>query len=207
MTKKQKVKEILSRLYEIWPIPSTSLNFNDAWELLVATILSAQTTDRQVNKILPKLFAKYPSIEHFANASNNEISEYIKSVNYHNSKASYIKKSAQLIINNYDGLVPNSMEELIKLPGVARKTANVVLGNAFGKTEGIAVDTHVARLSLCFGLTKSKDPKKIEVDLMKIVPRQNWTDWTHLLINYGREYCPSRKDCSTCPMLGDLCKV
>lgn len=205
MTKKEKVREILKRLYKLWPNPETALEFKNPWELLVATMLSAQTTDKQVNKISPLLFKKLPTPKSFSDASMDEINSLIRSVNYHNTKARRIHDAAEIIVHKFNEKVPETMDELLTLPGVARKTANVVLGNAFGKPVGIAVDTHVMRLSRQLGLTNENNPVKIESDLKEIVPKKDWTSWTHLLINYGREYSPASKHCKDTKILGDLC--
>lgn len=205
MTKEEKVEEILKRLYKIYPHPKTALNFTNPLELLVATILSAQATDRTVNVVTPELFNKYKTAKDYANASAEELDSMIRRVNFHYNKAKNIKAAAKIIDEKYHGKVPETMEELDALTGVARKTANVVLGNAFGKNEGIVVDTHVMRLSQKLGLTKEKKPEKIEQDLMKIVPKNHWIDFSHLLINFGRQFCPARPHkCENCP-LGDLC--
>ncbi len=205
MTKSEKVKEILKRLFKVYTNPKTALEFKTPWELLVATILSAQATDKVVNTVTPNLFKKYPTIKSFANATPEEIDSNISKVNFHNNKAKSIKSSAQMILDKFEGKVPENMKDLDLLPGVARKTANVVLSNAFGKAEGIVVDTHVMRLSQKLGLTTQKDPVKIEEDLMKIVPKENWIDFSHLLINFGREFCPARPHkCDDCP-LKELC--
>lgn len=205
MTKQEKVKEILKRLYKIYPHPKTALIYQNPWQLLVATILSAQATDKLVNQVTPGLFAKYKTIEDFAKASVPEIDKDISKVNFHSNKAKSIQGAAQMIMEKFGGKVPDNMADLDSLPGVARKTANVVLGNAFGKAEGIVVDTHVARLSKKLGLTTSQDPEKIEQDLMKIVPQANWIDFSHLLINHGRDICTAREhSCANCP-LGGLC--
>lgn len=205
MTKQEKVKEILKRLYKIYPHPKTALIYQNPWQLLVATILSAQATDKLVNQVTPGLFAKYKTIEDFAKASVPEIDKDISKVNFHSNKAKSIQGAAQMIMEKFGGKVPDNMADLDSLPGVARKTANVVLGNAFGKAEGIVVDTHVARLSKKLGLTASQDPEKIEQDLMKIVPQANWIDFSHLLINHGRDICTARPhSCANCP-LGGLC--
>ncbi len=192
MTQEEKVKEIIKRLSQAYPNPKTALNFSNPHELLFATILSAQATDKLVNLVTPELFKKYNTIKNFADAPLDEIDSKINRVNFHNNKAKSIKGAAQMIVEKFDGKVPENMEDLDSLPGVARKTANVVLGNAFGIAEGIAVDTHVMRLSIKLGLTDKKDPVKIELDLMKIVPKENWIDFSHFLINFGREYCPAR---------------
>jgi len=192
MTKEEKVKEILRRLYKLWPEPQTALDHSNALELLIATIMSAQATDKLVNTITPELFKKFKSAQDFANATVEEIDEKIRKVNFHNNKAKNIKAATQIIVEKHAGIVPDTMDELDALPGVARKTANVVLGNVFKKAEGIVVDTHVMRLSQLLGLTDKKDPEKIEQDLMQIVPKDNWIDFSHLLINYGRTHSPAR---------------
>lgn len=205
MNKQQKVELIIDRLSKIYPHPKTALNFSNPLELLVSTILSAQATDKLVNTVTPALFAKYTSAKSYANASIDEIDEMIKRVNFHHNKAKSVHDAAKVILEKHAGQVPNTMEELDALPGVARKTANVVLGNAFGKAEGIAVDTHVMRLTKKLGLTDQNDPAKIELDLMKIVPRDKWIDFSHLLILHGRDMCVARPHtCQNCP-LQDLC--
>jgi len=204
MSKKEKVQQILKRLSIEWPNPKTELNFTTPLEILIATILSAQTTDKVVNSVTPELFATYTNVVEFADASEDQIHAMIRKVNYAHTKAKNIKKLAQILIDKYTGVVPDSMEDLISLPGVARKTANVVLGNAFGKNEGIAVDTHIIRLSPLLGLTTEKKPEKIEQDLMNIVPKKDWTKFSHLLILYGRYKCSARMDVKACPILTDL---
>lgn len=205
MTPQEKVNIIIDRLSKVYPNPQTALHFNNPLELLIATILSAQANDKTVNLVTPALFTKYKTVQDYAGAPPDEIDGYIKKLNFHRNKAKNIQAAAKIIAEKYHGNVPQTMEELDALPGVARKTANVVLGNAFGKNEGIAVDTHVARLSKKLGLTENTDPVKIENDLMKIVPRDEWTKFSHLLILFGREYCPARPHkCDTCP-LGNLC--
>jgi len=205
MTKKEKVKEILKRLYKIWPQPKIELNYSTPLELLVAVILSAQATDKVVNQVTPALFAKFKTAKDYAQATVEELDGFVRRVNFHFNKAKNIHATCKIIAEKYGGKVPDTMEELDALPGVARKTANVVLGNAFGKAEGIVVDTHVIRLSNCLGLTREKDPVKIEQDLMKIVPKDKWIDFSHLLILFGRYHCPARVPCKNCPILGDLC--
>lgn len=205
MTKEEKVQEILSRLYKIYPHPKTALIYSNPWELLVATILSAQATDKVVNQVTPRLFSKYKTIADFANSDIEKLDKEVSKINFHFNKAKSIQASAKMIIEKFNGKVPDNMVDLDSLPGVARKTANVVLGNSFGKNEGIVVDTHVMRLSQKLGLTEAKDPVKIESDLMKIVPKEKWTDFSHLLINHGRDICTARPhSCENCP-LGDLC--
>lgn len=205
MTREEKTREIIKRLKKVYPHPHTALVHDTPLELLIATILSAQTTDRTVNQIAPAVFAKYNSAKAFAAAPLSDIEKLINKVNFHHNKAKNILAACKIIDEKYDGRVPDTMEELDALPGVARKTANVVLGNAFGKAEGIVVDTHVMRLSQRLGLTDQKTPEKIEQDLMKIIPKNEWIDFSHLLINFGRDYCPARPHvCSNCP-LSDLC--
>jgi endonuclease III len=166
---------------------------------LVATILSAQCTDKRVNMVTPALFSKYRTAKDYAKASQAKLEAEIKSTGFFRSKAKSIRGAMAAIAEEHGGKVPDTMEALRELPGVGRKTANVVLGNAFHKNEGIVVDTHVARLSQRLGLTKHKDADKIERDLMKIVPREHWTDWSHWLIWHGRRRCYARKpDCSNC---------
>ncbi len=205
MTKEEKVTEIIKRLSKVYPHPATALLFSNPLELLIATILSAQTTDKLVNTITPSLFKKYKNAKDFAEAPLEELDKEITKVNFHNNKAKNIKEAARIIAEKYNGKVPDTMEKLDALPGVARKTANVVLGNAFHKAEGVVVDTHVMRLTAKLGLTKEKTPEKIEQDLMKIVPKDKWIDFSHLLILHGRDTCPARPHkCINCP-LGDLC--
>lgn len=205
MTKEEKVKEIIKRLSKVYPHPKTALEFENPLQLLIATILSAQATDKTVNTVTPELFKKYKTAEDFADASVEDIDKMVKKVNFHNNKSKSIKAACQMIVDKFKGKVPDNMEDLDSLPGVARKTANVVLGNAFGKAEGIVVDTHVMRLSKKLGLTNQTDPVKIEQDLMKIVPKEKWIDFSHLLINFGREFCPARPHkCEDCP-LQELC--
>lgn len=203
--KKKKVNEILKRLYKVYPHPKTALRYKSPWELLAATILSAQATDKLVNQITPELFKKYKTVSDFAKAPIEEIDAAVKRINFHRNKAKSIHNAAIMLLEKYKGRVPETIEELDELPGVARKTANVVLGNAFGKNEGVVVDTHVIRLSKRLGLTNQKTPEKIEQDLMKIIPKEKWTDFSNLIVQYGRDYCPARSHvCSNCP-LGDLC--
>ena len=205
MTKEEKIQEIIKRLSKVYPDPGSALHFSNPLELLIATMMSAQTTDKLVNTVTPDLFKRYPTAKAFADAPVEEIAAMIKKVNFYLNKAKNIKAACLMIIEKYDGKVPETMAELDALPGVARKTANVVLGDAFHKTEGIVVDTHVIRLSNRLGLTTQKDPVKIEQDLMKIVPRDKWFAFAHMLVLFGREYCPARPHvCDDCP-LEDLC--
>jgi len=198
---KQKAKEMIAKLKELFPNVKSALNYSNNWEFLVAVIMSAQTTDKQVNKVTEKLFKKYPKLEDYVKASLTTFDNDINSVNFHNNKAKNILATAKVIKEKYHGEIPATMEELTSLPGVGRKTANVIIGNVFGKPEGIAVDTHVRRLAKLYGLTDQTDPVKIEKDLMEVVPKEDWTKFTHLMIEYGRTYCPARKhDHSKCPL-------
>jgi endonuclease-3 len=192
MRKEEKVKEIVKRLYKIYPEPRTALIYQTPLQLLIATILSAQATDKVVNTVTPKLFETYKTAEDFAKTSVEDIDTLIKKINFHTNKAKSIHGAAKMIVEKYGGEVPKSMDELDALPGVARKTANVVMSNAYHTAAGIAVDTHVMRLSKQLGLTQETKPEKVEADLMRIVPKQLWIDFSHLLINYGREYAPAR---------------
>lgn len=205
MIKQEKVKEIITRLYKVYPHPKTALNYSNPLELLVATILSAQATDKLVNRLTPALFAKYKTAKDYADAPLDELEKDMAKINFYKNKAKAIKGANKMIVEKFAGQLPDNMEDLDSLPGVARKTANVILGNAFKKAEGIVVDTHVMRLSRKLGLTDQKDPVRIEQDLMKIVPKDQWIDFSHLLINFGRDYCPARPHkCDNCP-LEDLC--
>lgn len=204
MTKEEKVKEVYKRLKKVYPHPKTALEFNNPFELLIATILSAQCTDKLVNTITPTLFAKYPSPESMSKASVEEIDALIKKATFHGNKAKNIMGAAEQIVEKHGGKVPDNMEDLDALPGVARKTANVVLGDAFGKSEGIVVDTHVIRATNRLGLVDTDKPEKIELELMKIVPKENWIDFPHLLILYGREYAPARPKPGVEDILSDL---
>jgi endonuclease III len=205
MTQEEKVKEVLNRLYKVYPDPKTALNYKNPFELLVSTILSAQATDKSVNIATPELFKNYPTPDKMSKATPEELDKYLLIINFHQNKSKLIRNCALMLMEKFNGIVPDNMEDLDSLPGVARKTANVVLGNAFKKAEGIVVDTHVMRLSKKLGFTKNTDPVKIEQDLIKIVPKENWIDFSHLLINHGRDICTARPHtCDGCP-LGDLC--
>jgi len=203
---REKVLIIIKRLKKEYAgTPLTALRFSTPFELLVATILSAQTTDVQVNKVTPGLFKKYRGIEDFAKATAEQIARDINSVNFFNNKAKSIQKAAVMILEQFGGEVPRTMEELVTLPGVARKTANIVLSSAFGVNEGIAVDTHVKRLSYLLGLTKHTDPVKIEQDLLAITPQKQWADLSHLLIYHGRAVCQARRPNHAECVLYDIC--
>lgn len=199
------VNKILKKIEKEYPETKTALQFNTPFQLLVATMLSAQTTDTQVNKITPELFKKFPSPNDFATARIQDIEKLISSVNFYKNKAKNIKKASEMIVRNFGGNVPQKMKDLIFLPGVARKTANVILFQAFGKNEGIVVDTHVKRLSQRLGLTKNSDPVKIEQDLMKIIPKTNWGKFSFRLIQHGRKTCKAKNPlCKEC-FLFELC--
>jgi endonuclease-3 len=199
MIVRQRVAQLVQTFPEVYPGARCELDFRNPLELLIATILSAQCTDKRVNMVTPALFAKYRSAKDYASASLAELEKAIKSTGFFRNKAKSIRGAMSAIVKLHQGKVPNTMDQLRALPGVGRKTANVVLGNAFGKNEGIVVDTHVARLSQRLRLTRNVDPEKIERDLMKMVPRQHWTDWSHWLIWHGRRRCFARKpDCSQC---------
>ncbi len=205
MTVRQRVEQLVELLPEVYPGAHCELDFKTPLQLLVATILSAQCTDKRVNLVTPGLFARYRSARSFAEADTGRLENEIRSTGFFRSKAKSIRGAAAAIQERHGGNVPDSMEALHALPGVGRKTANVVLGNAFGKDEGIVVDTHVARLSHRFRLTKATDPEKIEADLMKVVPRQHWTMWSHWLIWHGRRRCFARRpDCRHCEIF-QLC--
>lgn len=188
----------LSRSY---PDAHCALHHSNAFELLVATILSAQCTDERVNKVTPVLFKRFPTIRCMADATQDEMEEVIHSTGFYRNKARNIRNTARIILDEFSGEVPRTMDELLRLPGVARKTANVVLGNAFGKNEGVVVDTHVSRLSQRLGLTRNTDPVKIERDLASLFSREQWTMLSHLLIHHGRAVCEARKPrCNRCPL-------
>ena len=201
MTKKKRVEIILKELKNLFPHAKIMLRYSSPWELLVAVILSAQCTDKMVNKVTEKLFKKYTCLNDYVNADVHEFEKDIYKTGFYRMKAKHILESARIINEHHKGKVPQSMKEILTLPGVGRKTANVVLGNAFGIIEGIAVDTHVIRLAHVLQLSKQKDPEKIEKDLIKIVPRKEWLRFTYLLIEYGRAYCSARKhDHTHCPL-------
>ncbi|HET7317731.1 MAG TPA: endonuclease III [Nitrospirota bacterium] len=206
MDKKKQVAEILKRLKKEYSgTPQTALNFTTPWQLLVATILSAQTTDVLVNKVTEPLFKKYRTIEDIAATTPEKLAMDVASVNFYRNKAKSINKAAKMILEQFGGKVPQTMENLVALPGVARKTANIVLWSAFGINEGIAVDTHVKRLAFRLGLTKQEDPVKIEADLMELAPRKEWGNLSHLLIFHGRKICQARRPNHAACVLFDIC--
>jgi endonuclease-3 len=205
MTSRERAAELVRALPKVYPDAHCELDFRNPLELLVATILSAQCTDKRVNAVTPALFAKYRTAKEYAGARPETLEGLIRSSGFFRSKTKSIRAAAAAIVNEHAGRVPDTMEGLHGLPGVGRKTANVVLGNAFGKDEGIVVDTHVMRLSHRLRLTRQTDPEKIEQDLMKLVPRKHWTNWSHWLIWHGRRRCFARRpDCHHCEIFG-LC--
>jgi endonuclease-3 len=205
MTNRERVDQLVKALPKVYRDAHCELDFRTPLELLVATILSAQCTDKRVNQVTPALFAKYRTAKDYAAARTETLEGMIRSTGFFRSKTKSIRAAAAAIVAEHAGRVPDTMEKLHGLPGVGRKTANVVLGNAFGKDEGIVVDTHVARLSHRLRLTRQTDPEKIEQDLMKLVPRQHWTKWSHWLIWHGRRRCFARKpDCHHCEIFS-LC--
>ena len=201
----ERAPEILKRLSKAYPDAHVALNFSNPLECLVATILSAQCTDERVNIVTKDLFKKYRSAKDYLKVTDSELAADIKSTGFFNQKAKSIRGACARIVEVYGGKVPDTMEDLITLPGVARKTANIVLGNSYGVVEGIAVDTHVRRLSERLGFSNEKDPDKIEQDLMRSIPRKRWFDFTYALIDHGRSICVARKPrCEECPV-SDLC--
>lgn len=203
--KKKRTAEIITRLREEYPDAHCALNHANAFELLVATILSAQCTDERVNIVTETLFRKYPTPHDFLQATQEEIAFEIKSINFFNNKARSIRGASEKIVVDFGGEIPNTMEEMLTLNGVARKTANVVLGNAFGIASGVVVDTHVSRLSQRLGLTEETVPEKIEKDLNELVPTEDWVMFPHWLIFHGRKICQARKPkCGEC-ILADIC--
>ena len=205
MNTREQAKEIIKRLKKEYPDPKTALDFGNPFELLVATILSAQTTDIHVNRVTENLFKKYKSVKDYANVSLDTFQKDVSSINFYRTKAKNIRESAKLIVDNFNSKVPKTMEELITLPGVARKTANIILSNVYGINEGIAVDTHVKRLANRLGLTNNEDPVKIEKDLMEITPKSEWGNISHLLIFHGRKICQARKPKHKECVLYDIC--
>jgi endonuclease-3 len=205
MGKKEKVKEIIRRLKKEYPKAKIALNFKTPIDLLVATILSAQCTDERVNKVTAHLFKKYKTPADYADADIKLFEQEIRTTGFYRNKAKNIISACKKIVSDYQGKVPQKMEELLKLPGVARKTANIVLANAYDVVVGIPVDTHVRRLSQRLGITQNIDPEKIEQDLLKLVPKNEWKKFPYLLIDHGRAVCNAKKPlCEKC-LLKDLC--
>jgi endonuclease-3 len=205
MTRSERAKKLVEALPKVYPDAHCELDFKTPLQLLIATILSAQCTDKRVNMVTPALFKRYRSAADFATAKPADLEKAIQSTGFFRNKAKSIRAASAAIEREHGGKVPRTMAELHALAGVGRKTANVVLGNAFAVNEGIVVDTHVARLSQRLGLTKQKEPEKIERDLMELIPSKHWTDWSHWLIWHGRRRCFARKpDCCDCEVL-ELC--
>ncbi len=203
--KKKHTKEIIKRLKKEYPDAHCALNHTNAFELLIATILSAQCTDERVNKVTADLFRKYNSPENYVNVPQEELEQDIRSTGFYRNKAKNIQATSQKIIDDFNGEIPKDMDKLLTLNGVARKTANVVLGNAFGIASGVVVDTHVKRLSNRLGLTQESNPVKIENDLQELVPKKDWVMFSHWLIWHGRAICKARKpNCENC-VLEDIC--
>jgi len=204
-TSPERIKQILERLDQTYPGATCALRHGSAWELLVATILSAQCTDVRVNMVTPELFRKYPSPQAFASLRPEQLEPDIRSTGFFRNKSKSLVGAAQKLVTEFGGQVPNDMEKLLSLPGVARKTANVVLGTWFGKAEGVVVDTHVHRVSRRLELTTNTDPQKIERDLMRVIPRAKWIIFSHQIIWHGRKLCVARRPkCAECP-LENLC--
>jgi endonuclease III len=199
--RKARVAKILQHLDILYPNATCALHHSNAWELLVATILSAQCTDERVNKVTPGLFEKYPTIQDFANVKPEVLAQDIRSTGFFNNKAKSITGAAKKILSDFGGAVPRDIEQLLTVPGAARKTANVVLGTSFGIPSGIVVDTHVLRLSQRLDFSKNTDPVKMEQDLMKLIPQERWILFSHQLIHHGRSLCVARKPrCAECPI-------
>jgi endonuclease-3 len=203
---KERAQRILSLLKQAYPdVKGTELNFSNAWELLVATVLAAQTPDARVNEVTKILFQRYRSIKDYAEADDRELEEILKPINFYRKKAQRIKSIAKIILEKYNGEIPKSIEELTKIPGIGRKTANMVLANALNVVEGITVDTHVMRLANRLKLTTQKDRDKIEKELMEIIPKEEWFNFSNLLIAHGKRVCSAKKPkCEIC-VLKELC--
>lgn len=201
----RKARKIVTKLKKLYPQPNTALEHEDPLQLLIATILSAQCTDARVNMVTPGLFARYKTAVDFANANKAELEQEIRSTGFYKNKTKNIIGCCKQLLENHGGVVPNTMDALLELPGVGRKTANCVLGGAFGIKSGVVVDTHVERLSQRLGMTKQKTAEKIEQDLAKIIPRDDWYDLSNMLIAHGRKVCNARKpNCPDCDM-NSLC--
>ncbi len=203
--RKVRLQKIIAELDKLFPDATCALHHEDAWQLLVATILSAQCTDERVNRVTPELFRKFPTVEDLASVPQEELAQEIRTCGFFNNKARSIIGAAKKVKEAFGGEVPKTLDELLTVPGAARKTANVVLGTAYGIASGVVVDTHVQRIANRLDLTKNSDPVKIEQDLMKIVPRDRWILFSHQVIHFGRQICIARKPrCGSCP-LDSLC--
>ena len=200
--RKRQARKIVARLKKAYPIAECALLHESAFQLVVATILSAQCTDERVNSVAPKLFAKFPTPERLAAATQKQVESVIQPLGFFRNKATNLRGMAQKLAEDFHGKVPQSLDELISLPGVGRKTANVVLGTAFGIPSGVVVDTHVKRISNLTGLTESQNPEVIERDLTQVLPRKEWISFSHRVIHHGRQVCIARRpQCSECPLL------
>lgn len=205
LSQKKRTQEIIKRLKKKYPNAKIVLNFSNNWELLVAVMLSAQCTDKKVNEVTALLFKKYRALDDYISANSREFENMIRPTGFYRVKAKNILAAAGIIKEKFGGKIPQTMKEMLTLPGVARKTANVVLGNGYGVSEGIAVDTHVRRLSQRLGLSQTDNPEKIEKDLMALVPKKDWFKFTYLLIDHGRAICTAKDPrCDLCP-LSDIC--
>ncbi len=202
---KERALKVFERLVQAFPDAKLTLNFNNAFELLVATVLAARTPDKRVNEVTPRLFERFPDAHAMAKASVEEIQVLIEKINMSKTKAERLKKLSEQLVEKHGGEVPANMDDLTALPGVGRKTANVVLGNALGVVEGLEVDSHIARVSYRLGFTSHTNPDKVEQDLMELLPRETWVKYTHVAKELGRKYCrPKNPKCSECPV-NDLC--
>jgi endonuclease III len=195
--RKQRAREMNNTLAKLFPDAKIALKYSNNWELLVAVVLSAQCTDKRVNVVTEKLFKKYKNISDYANTVQSEFEEDVRQTGFFRNKAKNIIAAANIVLEKFGGKLPNTMEDMLTIPGVARKTANVVLGNAYRVISGIAVDTHVRRFVIRFDLSDYKDPVKIERDLMRLLPQRDWLDFTYRIIEYGRNICPARKHACT----------
>lgn len=191
--RKERAKKLIQKLKKLFPKADMVLNYSNNWELVVAVALSAQCTDKMVNKVTEKLFKKYKTLEDYVRADIREFEKDIKSTGFYKMKAKNVLAAAKVVQDDFNGKIPKTIKEMITIPGVGRKTANVVLGNAYGIVEGIAVDTHVKRFAIRFGLTDHTTPEKIEKDLMEVIPKKDWFKFTYLAIEYGRNIAPARK--------------
>lgn len=198
---KQRVVGIRKILKKLFPNPKCALHYGNSWELLVAVQLSAQCTDKKVNQVTPALFKKYPKLESYVKAKPREFEKDIYQTGFYRNKTKNILAAARMVKEKFHGKLPRTMKEMVTIPGVGRKSANVILGNAYGVVEGIAVDTHVGRLAQALELSAHRDPVKIEQDLMALIPKKEWFPFTYRLIEYGRQYCPARRhDHAKCPL-------
>lgn len=205
MDQSLRAKKILHRLSKLYPNPAPALNWHTPWELLVATVLSAQCTDERVNQVTPVFFKRWPSPEHLTLADLRDVETAVRTAGLYRNKSKHLIQTATILVDRHHGHVPQTMPELLDLPGLGRKTANIILSNAFQIFEGIAVDTHVKRIAFRLGLTKATNPKLIEEDLMPLFPQKSWGDINHMLVFFGRSVCEARKPfCSQC-VLNDIC--